>query len=78
MTQISDLGVPDSPNGKDVIVPESREHWRAWLDANPGRVEGLWLVYRKKSSDLIGPLYVDLVEEASRGLLSKLQSGATR
>ena len=64
MVQIADLEVPTSPNGKDVFVPRSRVDWRRWLASNPGRDEGLWVVYRKKSSDLGGPMYDDLVEEA--------------
>jgi uncharacterized protein YdeI (YjbR/CyaY-like superfamily) len=55
---------PDSPNGKQVLIPASRDDWRAWLDANWDRQEGLWVVYRKKSADIVGPVYDDLVEEA--------------
>jgi uncharacterized protein YdeI (YjbR/CyaY-like superfamily) len=55
---------PGSPNGKEVLTPVTRAAWRDWLDRNGGREEGLWVVYRKKSSDLEGPLYDDLVEEA--------------
>jgi uncharacterized protein YdeI (YjbR/CyaY-like superfamily) len=64
MTRVADLGVPTSPNGKDVSVPRSRADWRRWLASNPDRSDGLWVVYRKKSSDLGGPVYDDLVEEA--------------
>ena len=64
MTRVADLGVPTSPNGKDVSVPQSRADWRRWLASNPDRSDGLWVVYRKKSSDLGGPVYDDLVEEA--------------
>ena len=56
--------MPTSPNGKDVVVPPSRAQWRRWLASNPDREEGVWIVYRKKSSDLVGPVYDDLVEEA--------------
>lgn len=62
--QIADLEGPASPNGKDVLVPRSRAGWRRWLASNPDRNVGLWVVYRKKSSDLAGPIYDDLVEEA--------------
>jgi uncharacterized protein YdeI (YjbR/CyaY-like superfamily) len=55
---------PGSPNGKEVLTPVTRAAWRDWLARNGGREEGLWVVYRKKSSDLEGPLYDDLVEEA--------------
>ena len=64
MVQIADLEVPTSPNGKDVFVPPGRADWRRWLASNPDRAEGLWVVYRKKSSDFDGPIYEDLVEEA--------------
>jgi uncharacterized protein YdeI (YjbR/CyaY-like superfamily) len=64
MTRTADLDEPDSPNGKDVMTPPSRAEWRRWLAANPDRHEGLWVVYRKKSSSLDGPVYGELVEEA--------------
>lgn len=60
----TDLPPPESPNGKEVIVPESRAGWRSWLASQTGRNEGVWVVYRKKSSRLEGPVYEDLVEEA--------------
>jgi uncharacterized protein YdeI (YjbR/CyaY-like superfamily) len=64
MKNITQLRHPVSPNGKEVLIPESRTMWRRWLAENGNRPEGLWVVYRKKSSDLEGPLYEDLVEEA--------------
>ena len=64
MTKTGDLGEPTSPDGKNVLIPPSRGYWREWLASNTDRHEGLWVVYRKKSSDLDGPLYDDLVEEA--------------
>ncbi|MCP5025282.1 MAG: hypothetical protein GY929_03270 [Actinomycetia bacterium] len=64
MVRTADLDVPSSPNGKDVLAPLSRSAWRRWLASNPDRDEGLWIVYRKKSSGLDGPVYDDLVEEA--------------
>ena len=64
MVRIVDLPVPESPNGKSVLTPRNRADWRGWLAANPGRSEGIWVVYRKKSSPLEGPTYDDLVEEA--------------
>ena len=45
-------------------MPPSREAWRDWLATNHERHQGLWVVYRKRSSSLEGPLYEDLVEEA--------------
>lgn len=64
MTNVADLEQPDSPNGKEVLIPASRADWRTWLSANADRGDGLWVVYRNKSSSLDGPLYDELVEEA--------------
>ena len=64
MTRIDDLDDPTSPDGKHVLAPPSRTDWREWLASNLDRQEGLWIVYRKKSSSLDGPVYDDLVEEA--------------
>lgn len=64
MARTADLGLPPSPNGKEVMIPATRAEWRSWLSTNPNRGEGLWIVYRKKSSKLDGPVYDDLVEEA--------------
>jgi len=46
------------------MVPSSRSGWRRWLASNSERQDGLWLVYRKKTGSLDGPVYDDLVEEA--------------
>jgi uncharacterized protein YdeI (YjbR/CyaY-like superfamily) len=64
MARIADIPDPASPNGKDVRTPPSRASWRAWLVANRDRDEGIWVVYRKKSSQLEGPTYDDLLDEA--------------
>lgn len=64
MRNVTSLGSPESPNGQEVLVPESRAAWRKWLAAHPDRPQGLWVAYRKKTSDLEGPVYDDLVEEA--------------
>ncbi len=64
MTRTADLDDPPSPNGKELLTPPSRTDWREWLASNLDRQEGLWIVYRKKSSSLDGPVYDDLVEEA--------------
>ena len=64
MPNVADLEKPDSPNGKDVFVPASRAEWRTWLADHSDRPDGLWVVYRKKSSTVDGPLYHELVEEA--------------
>lgn len=76
MTAVSELPEPSPPNGKEVIVPASRSAWREWLDAHPDRVEGIWVVYRKPSSDLEGPTYEDLVEESlCFGWIDSVQKG---
>ncbi len=64
MARIDDFDDPTSPDGKHVLAPPSRTDWREWLASNLDRQEGLWIVYRKKSSSLDGPAYEDLVEEA--------------
>lgn len=64
VTLITDLPTPESPNGKEVVVPASRASWRSWLDSNPGRTEGIWVVYRRLKSPVDGPVYMELVEEA--------------
>ena len=64
VTRIEDLDEPTSPDGKDVLVPRSRTYWREGLASSIDRQEGLWIVYRKKSSSLDGPVYDDMVEEA--------------
>ena len=64
VTRTSDLDIPSPPDDKDVVAPPSRAAWRDWLATNHERQQGLWVVYRKKSSTLDGPLYEDLVEEA--------------
>ena len=64
MTRISDLPEPESPNGREVLTPPSRDAWRQWLSAKGDRRDGLWIVYRKSSSTVEGPTYEDLVEEA--------------
>ena len=64
MTETADLEVPPSPNDNEVFTPRSRAAWRSWLERNGDRTNGLWLVYRKKSSELLGPTYEELVEEA--------------
>jgi uncharacterized protein YdeI (YjbR/CyaY-like superfamily) len=64
VTRTSDLAPPASPNGKEVLTPSNRGEWRSWLTSNSDRKDGLWIVHRKKSSNLEGPLYEELLEEA--------------
>jgi uncharacterized protein YdeI (YjbR/CyaY-like superfamily) len=64
MARIDDFDDPTAPDGKEVLVPSSRSGWRRWLTSNSERKDGLWIVYRKKTGSLDGPVYDDLVEEA--------------
>lgn len=64
MIRSSPLPAPPSPDGKEVFVPANRAAWRAWLESQPDRTEGVWVAYQKKSSPIEGPRYDDLVEEA--------------
>lgn len=64
MPSIVALPPPPSPNGKEVLVPPTRAAWRAWLESQPERAEGIWVVFRKPTSSLEGPVYDELVEEA--------------
>ena len=46
------------------VQVESREEWRAWLDANHERAESIWLVTFKKASGKPHVPYDAVVEEA--------------
>ncbi len=46
------------------VQVESREEWRAWLDANHESVESIWLVTFKKASGKPHVPYDTVVEEA--------------
>jgi uncharacterized protein YdeI (YjbR/CyaY-like superfamily) len=64
MPRTTDLPEPPSPNGREVLTPATQAAWRRWLAGHADRTEGVWVVYRKKSSSLSGPTYEDLLEEA--------------
>lgn len=64
MTRTSDLPAPPAPDGREMVVPADTAAWRRWLARHPDRTEGVWVVYRKKSSGLEGPTYDDLLDEA--------------
>lgn len=64
MTRTADLPAPASPDGRDVLVPATAAAWRRWLGRHQDRTDGIWIVYRKKSSPLVGPTYDDLLDEA--------------
>jgi uncharacterized protein YdeI (YjbR/CyaY-like superfamily) len=44
--------------------PRSRQQWRAWLEENHDRLEGVWFVYYKKSAGKPRVDYDEAVEEA--------------
>ena len=44
--------------------PLSRQQWRAWLEENHDRLEGVWFVYYKKSAGKPRVGYDEAVEEA--------------
>ncbi len=46
------------------VYPRSRAEWRAWLEENHARPEGVWLVYHKKGVEKPGITYEEAVEEA--------------
>jgi uncharacterized protein YdeI (YjbR/CyaY-like superfamily) len=46
------------------VLVESREEWRAWLEANHEQSAGIWLVRWKKPSGRPHVAYADVVEEA--------------
>ncbi|MFN2138231.1 MAG: YdeI/OmpD-associated family protein [Candidatus Promineifilaceae bacterium] len=51
-------------DNKDQVEVESRAQWRAWLAANHGREDGVWLVRFKKHTGDKYVSYDDAVEEA--------------
>lgn len=55
------MGVHDEAERVEV---ESVEQWRAWLEANHGQAEGVWLVTFKRASPRPTADYVALVEES--------------
>jgi uncharacterized protein YdeI (YjbR/CyaY-like superfamily) len=48
----------------DAFEPESREGWRAWLEAHHADERGVWLVLRKKSAGPVNLTGEDAVEES--------------
>jgi uncharacterized protein YdeI (YjbR/CyaY-like superfamily) len=46
------------------VQPQTLADWRAWLEANHARVEGIWLIYYKPASGKATFSYVETVEEA--------------
>jgi len=54
--------VPEPPPNS--VHPKSRAAWRAWLEANHSRGEGVWLVTFKKAAGKPRVEYDEAVEEA--------------
>ncbi len=44
--------------------PLTLADWRAWLAANHGRVEGIWLISPRRAADRVAFSYEEAVEEA--------------
>jgi uncharacterized protein YdeI (YjbR/CyaY-like superfamily) len=46
------------------ICPQSRQHWREWLQANHAQHQAVWLVYHKKASATPTLTWSEAVDEA--------------
>ncbi len=49
---------------QDTLYVRTREEWRAWLEENHGKRDGIWLLYPKKHTGKPRIPYADAVEEA--------------
>jgi uncharacterized protein YdeI (YjbR/CyaY-like superfamily) len=54
--------MPNPPENS--VHPATRDEWRAWLEQNHARTEGIWFVSYKKSAGRPRVTYEDAVEEA--------------
>jgi uncharacterized protein YdeI (YjbR/CyaY-like superfamily) len=54
--------MPDAPPNS--VHPTTRAEWRAWLEQNHVRAEGIWLISYKKATGQPRVEYDDAVEEA--------------
>ena len=54
--------MPEAPPNS--IHPKSRAEWRAWLEQNHDRPEGVWLISFRKATDQPRVEYGEAVEEA--------------
>lgn len=52
------------PHGYELLEVDDRGAWRAWLEANHARAQGVWVVSRRKQADRSQLDYDALVEEA--------------
>jgi uncharacterized protein YdeI (YjbR/CyaY-like superfamily) len=53
----------DPGDGAEVVLPDSRDAWRSWLEQHHDRVSRVWLVMFKKASGKATLDYDDAVEE---------------
>jgi uncharacterized protein YdeI (YjbR/CyaY-like superfamily) len=56
--------MPDAPQPPNAVHCQTRAEWRAWLEQNHTRTEGIWLVSHKKATGLPRITYAESVEEA--------------
>jgi len=56
--------VTSGPHGYELLEVDDRGAWRAWLEANHARAQGVWVVSRRKQADRSQLDYDALVEEA--------------
>jgi uncharacterized protein YdeI (YjbR/CyaY-like superfamily) len=54
------MSTPPPNSTHPLTVPE----WRAWLDANHGQIEGVWVISYKKATGKPALTYDEMVEEA--------------
>ena len=59
---MTDIGAVTAPF--NAIHPLTRAEWRAWLEENHGRAEGVWLISYKKTTGKPHVAYDEAVEEA--------------
>jgi uncharacterized protein YdeI (YjbR/CyaY-like superfamily) len=59
---MTDIGAVTAPF--NAIHPLTRAEWRAWLEDNHGRAEGVWLISYKKTTGKPRIDYAEAVEEA--------------
>ncbi|HEU4449508.1 MAG TPA: YdeI/OmpD-associated family protein [Gaiellaceae bacterium] len=51
-------------DGRPVLAFASREEWEAWLDAEHGTSEGVWIKFAKKGSGVASVAYAEAVDVA--------------
>ena len=51
-------------DGKPILQLASQEEWEAWLDAEHGTSDGVWLKFAKKGSGVETVVYAEALEVA--------------